>query len=188
MPTNVPHSPLARRALSRQRPLLPPRALHPAALPLPLTALSAVARRLGRRAEPWARRAGEPLTARRFEVLVATESFEAWMIDWPPGTALDLHDHGASAAAFFVVSGTLDEITVAAGAMARRRLRRGGTATVAPCQVHAVVNRGPRPATSVHVYSPRLTAMTYYAPGRKGSLEATRREQLDAAERSSVVR
>ena len=37
--------------------------------------------------------------------------------------------------------------------------------------IHEIVNRGPGPAVSVHVYAPRLRAMTYY-DFRDGILEA----------------
>jgi len=180
--------PVSPAAAAEAWPALPPRALHPSTGPLDVALLLQVARRLGRVVQSWARRADEHLLDRQFETLLATEAFEAWVIDWPPGTVLDLHDHGRSAAAFFVVAGALDEVSVTAGVAAERRLRRGAGATVVPGQVHAVGNRSRGAATSVHVYSPRLTVMTYYELGDGGRLTVTRDDRLPSVERSVAAR
>jgi hypothetical protein len=50
--------------------------------------------------------------------------------------------------------------------------------------VHAVGNRSRGAATSVHVYSPRLTVMTYYELGDGGRLTVTRDDRLPSVERS----
>ena len=42
-------------------------------------------------------------TGRRWVRLLGTRSYDAWVIGWPPGTGLDLHDHGESSAAVGVV-------------------------------------------------------------------------------------
>lgn len=46
---------------------------------------------------------------------------EVWLLTWLPGQTTDLHDHGGSAGAFVVISGTLIEQTVAAGSDDRMR-------------------------------------------------------------------
>lgn len=43
-----------------------------------------------------------------------------------------------------------------------RRLARGDTVSVPPGRVHDVANAGRRQAWSLHVYSPRLTTMSFY--------------------------
>jgi predicted metal-dependent enzyme (double-stranded beta helix superfamily) len=90
---------------------------------------------------------------------------EVWLLTWLPGQGTDLHDHGGSAGAFVVVSGELTEHTVSGGE--RPRLvdevraassgRRFGTH-----HVHQIINNGPLPAISVHVYGPALRTMTRY--------------------------
>jgi predicted metal-dependent enzyme (double-stranded beta helix superfamily) len=91
---------------------------------------------------------------------------EVWLLSWLPGQATDLHDHGGSAGAFVVVSGTLTESTV---------VRRGGGSALRDVawpagrghqfgahHVHRVANLGNTPAVSVHAYGPALRAMTRY--------------------------
>ncbi|HXQ44373.1 MAG TPA: hypothetical protein VN816_07020 [Acidimicrobiales bacterium] len=53
------------------------------------------------------------LTVRRWELLAASDAFEAWVIGWPPGGAIALHDHGQSAGAVVVAGGELVETFVA---------------------------------------------------------------------------
>ena len=104
---------------------------------------------------------------RRWTRLAVGPHSEAWVIAWPPGGGLSLHDHGPSAGAVVVRSGTLLEASVVAGAdgrleLATRRRGPGSPWTMAPGHVHDVVNDGAAVAVSVHVYAPRLSAMTHY--------------------------
>jgi mannose-6-phosphate isomerase-like protein (cupin superfamily) len=104
---------------------------------------------------------------RSWELLAATDEYEAWVIDWPRSEGVSFHDHGDSSGAVVVVSGELVETRVIRGSdgrldVVRTRLRAGGTLVVSPGVVHDVVNDGIRSATSIHVYSPRLTSMTYF--------------------------
>ncbi|HLN43382.1 MAG TPA: hypothetical protein VK215_13065, partial [Acidimicrobiales bacterium] len=46
-----------------------------------------------------------------------------------------------------------------------------GSISFAGRHIHDIVNLGPVPAISVHVYAPRLTSMTYYRVV-EGALEA----------------
>ena len=46
---------------------------------------------------------------RRWRRLVATDRYEAWVIAWPHGTGLALHDHAGSAAGVAMVAGRLRE-------------------------------------------------------------------------------
>ncbi|WP_155375650.1 cysteine dioxygenase [Catellatospora vulcania] len=92
---------------------------------------------------------------------------EAWLLTWLPGQETDLHDHGGSAGAFVVVSGALTERTLTEArdgttALTSRLLTAGAARQFGEHHVHQIVNAGPVPAVSVHVYGPELTSMTRY--------------------------
>lgn len=87
---------------------------------------------------------------------------EAWLLTWLPGQGTDLHDHGPSAGAFVVVTGELAEQTAHAGGPRSGRYAVGGGRSFPRGHVHRIVNASDRPAVSVHVYGPALTAMTRY--------------------------
>ena len=143
------------------------RALHPAGdvssrLAVGDDVLAAIAAGLAAVTVPWELGHDEVPRERRYERVLSTEAYEAWIIYWPSGGSLDLHDHGGSAGAFSVVSGQLDEATIESGATVVRGIAAGETAAFAADQVHAIANRGSAVATSVHVYSPPLSTMVYY--------------------------
>jgi hypothetical protein len=96
--------------------------------------------------------------------LLATERYEAWLLQWQVGHGVELHDHGGSAGALTVVDGQLVEVEGVVGCPRRRVIPVGGRRSFGPDLVHDVVNVGPGPATSIHVYSPALTSMTFYDP------------------------
>jgi len=106
--------------------------------------------------------------ARRiWDLMVASQHYEAWVIAWPRGGAIELHDHGGTQGAVVVASGELTETVVVEGAGGRVEtdtavLPAGSSITIGSARIHDIVNLGPNPAISVHVYSPRLASMTYY--------------------------
>ncbi len=107
------------------------------------------------------------LVSRRFELLAATDTFEAWVIGWPPGGTIELHDHGDSAGAVAVAGGELVETLVSESddgsvTTSRRRMVAGTSWVMGSRHIHDVVNDSSLPAVSVHVYAPRLTSMTHY--------------------------
>lgn len=116
------------------------------------------------------------LTARRWEILRRTEAFEAWVIGWPPGGEIELHDHGDSAGALITVTGALMEtavddlaiLTPGAGrsesrvTTSTRVIPEGGSLSFETGHIHGIVNITDATAVSVHVYAPRLTRMTPY--------------------------
>ena len=107
-------------------------------------------------------------TDRRWVRLLGTHSYDAWLIGWPPGTGLELHDHGESSVGLCVVSGVLDERHVPRHSWGRavtRRLVAGDAVAFDSAHVHAVRNLGDVEALSVHVYSPPLAAMTFFEEG-----------------------
>jgi mannose-6-phosphate isomerase-like protein (cupin superfamily) len=153
------------------------RALHPSSRVVGADVLEAIAAGLAAVTVPWELRddelgEGEVPTERRYYRALATDAYEAWVICWPSGGSLDLHDHGGSAGAFSVVSGELDEATIDHGDTVVRRYGPGDTTGFGASRIHAVANRGSAPATSVHVYSPPLGSMIYYEADHEGTLVA----------------
>lgn len=96
--------------------------------------------------------------------LVATAAYEVWLLGWAPGQGVDLHDHGGANAAFVVLQGELEELTLGFAGITTQRLRAGDVGTVASGAIHDVVNAGSADATSIHVYSDPLRTMTFYEP------------------------
>jgi hypothetical protein len=109
------------------------------------------------------RLASAPGGDRSYALLEHNDVFEAWVIKWPTGGHLDLHDHGLSAGAFWVIDGYLEECALTAnGTMTVRRVGANRGRAFSEGVVHDVINPGSRPATSVHVYSPPLSTMTFF--------------------------
>jgi hypothetical protein len=109
----------------------------------------------------------DPLS-RSWKLIARSEMFEGWVIGWPPGGAIDLHDHGDSAGAVVICRGSLLETRVVRRDVHSMRLETShleagdGAEFDARC-VHDIVNVTDSLAVSVHVYAPRLRSMTYYA-------------------------
>jgi hypothetical protein len=125
----------------------------PACLPLPVTSPPV---------------SSPPVSSRRYARILAEPYAEAWLIEWPPDSGIDLHDHGGASGALHVVRGALLEAHVDRfhpGPLRYRQVRRGGAITFGPATVHDVVNAGTEVALSVHVYSPALESMTFYDHG-----------------------
>ena len=111
--------------------------------------------------------------SRWYHRLAVTDDHEVWLLTWLPGQGTDLHDHGGSAGAFHVHSGTLTEDTVTTGPgepprIASRELGDGAGRRFGTRHIHRITNRSSRPAVSVHVYGPALTTMTRYRIGGDG--------------------
>jgi hypothetical protein len=91
---------------------------------------------------------------------------QVWLLSWLPQQGTPLHDHGTSAGAFTVVSGTLTERVLASGRSGVREstaeLTAGRVRHFGPHYVHQVSNDGIGPAISVHVYTPGLAWMNTY--------------------------
>ncbi len=130
------------------------------------TGLLGVAQRYAAQPDEWPFAVRFDPRRRWYARLADHADHEVWLLTWLPGQATDLHDHGGSAGAFVVVSGTLTETTV---------VTRGGAATLRDSllpagagrqfgahHIHRVANTGNTPAVSVHAYGPALRAMTRY--------------------------
>jgi predicted metal-dependent enzyme (double-stranded beta helix superfamily) len=109
------------------------------------------------------------LAERQYELLELTDELEIWAIHWPQGQGLELHDHGGSVGALWVVEGSLEEHYVRTErTLGKRTIVSGGGAAFGPHYVHDVVNALAAPATSVHAYSPPMESMTFYRQERHG--------------------
>ncbi len=89
------------------------------------------------------------------------DELEVWLLSWLPGQGTGWHDHGGSAGAFVVVSGTLLEQTVSDGLVQVAHIPGAGR-EFGPHHIHRLVNFSRRPAVSVHAYAPSLSTMTRY--------------------------
>ena len=156
----------------------------PPAPPVPRIALGALAATAARLARAAVWKTLTPLTdtERWYALLAANDTFEAWVIGWPVGGAIELHDHGGSSGAVHVVRGALEETStnrVSRPPLARARVGEGDGTVFGPDHVHDLVNAGDQPALSIHVYAPRLVSMTFYDDRPARFLDVVRHETLD---------
>jgi predicted metal-dependent enzyme (double-stranded beta helix superfamily) len=94
--------------------------------------------------------------------LALTDEVEVWLLTWTPWQGTGPHGHGGAAGACSVLHGELTETRRDGRGRSRQSTHRAGsTTTYEPGRVHAVQNRGPLEAISVHAYSPPLLT----APG-----------------------
>ena len=98
---------------------------------------------------------------RRWALIASTDAYSAWVIAWPGGTGLGLHDHDGSAAAIRVVTGRLRERYVAGDELTTRWLDAGTRQLLVGDHRHEMINVGSVEAISVHVYSPPLRDTTF---------------------------
>jgi rhodanese-related sulfurtransferase len=96
--------------------------------------------------------------------LYRSSSCDVWLLAWEHGQDTDWHDHGGSSGSFAVAEGSLlEQYRVPSGhRLARRRLALGEAVAFGPGHVHDVAHGNEGSATSIHAYSPPLSAMTYY--------------------------
>lgn len=143
----------------------PPVPTAPPALPLAL--LADVAGGLAAAEDLWRPHLRHDPYDRPSVRLLASDQYDAWLIGWTPGQQVELHDHGASAGALALIEGELREVTAHRGLLAHRTISAGDTVELPLGLVHDVVGAGAGPATSIHVYSPPLSEMSFYdATGR----------------------
>jgi predicted metal-dependent enzyme (double-stranded beta helix superfamily) len=96
--------------------------------------------------------------------LYVDDTLDVWLLTWVQDTGTDLHDHGASAGAFAVVEGTLEEIRPddRDGALIATTVHAGDVREVSRGIVHDVRSPLEGRAVSIHAYSPPLAEMTFY--------------------------
>jgi predicted metal-dependent enzyme (double-stranded beta helix superfamily) len=143
------------------------RFLSSCAVPLELgeTELGMIAEGLARTAHWWPD-VDRP-SRRTRDLMVVSEDFEAWVVAWPSGGSIELHDHGEAVGAVVVAKGQLVETVVSGpvGAALGTKstvLSQGSSISFGATHVHDIINVGPDTAVSVHVYAPRLTSETFY--------------------------
>lgn len=97
---------------------------------------------------------------RRHTLVHETEESNTFLIYWEPGSGLDWHDHGESAASIILLHGRLHEYRESSGAEPQ-----GASETLYPDHLytrhrtcrHRVENPFPDTAVSLHTYCPPLT-------------------------------
>ena len=104
---------------------------------------------------------------RSWRLMARTPDFDAWLIAWPSGGKVELHDHGNSIGAVSVIKGSLVESVpwrddTGRLTLVRQELHAGASLGFGARHVHDVINESEALALSLHVYSPALTSMTYY--------------------------
>jgi len=109
----------------------------------------------------------EALTRRSWRRVAWTAEFDAWLIAWPEGGEIDLHDHGDSRGVLSVIDGVLTEFVPqwdGTGCLGLQRLElwAGTTHRLGGGHVHSITNESERHALSLHVYSPALSSMTFF--------------------------
>ncbi|HEY1635206.1 MAG TPA: cysteine dioxygenase family protein [Acidimicrobiales bacterium] len=124
-----------------------------------------------------------PGASRRwYEPVFAGYGLEAWLLWWFCGGEIDLHDHGGASGAIHVLEGSLLETRGSrhGRGLRQRNLRAGESIAFGSDYVHDVINIAAEPAVSLHVYGPRLEAMTYYRINdQSGRLIPDRLERLE---------
>jgi len=96
---------------------------------------------------------------RWYERLYHGREYDVWLISWMPEQSTGFHDHGASAGAFLVTTGTLEEHRPGERS---RVVSAGDFCAFGPDYAHDVRNVSNGPSISIHAYSPPLTEMNQY--------------------------
>ena len=167
---------------------------------LTIVDLAEIVQELADSPEIWWPKVRRATGERWYVPLLQDDICEAWLLGWPSGGGIELHDHGTSSGALVVVEGALLETSIAASDWVRpggrpfpsgsrrryqgetpwpprhRRLPEGALVSFGPDHIHDVVNGGAGQALSIHAYSPRLRSMTFYENRPDRGLTAVRTE------------
>lgn len=146
--------------------------------------------------EGWIERVRLRADRRWYERLYDGPDYDVWIISWLTGQSTGFHDHGASAGAFVVATGILEEHRPG-GAIHIARV--GEPRSFGPDYAHDVRNVSLAPAISIHAYSPPLTEMNEYeldggqliprsvAPGSVHAMDkGVRKRRSDQAKRTDI--
>lgn len=153
--------------------------------------LEAIARIIAEEEALWGPHRRHDPEERHYARLVRTDQFEAWLLTWTSEQGIELHDHGDSAGVVLVVEGTLVERFTDLSTRAPLREAywpRGSVRAFAPGHVHDLRNAGGGPATSIHVYAPALTTMTFYEHRARDYLRPLRVDVVDDDQASPAIR
>ncbi len=126
--------------------------------------LRAVTVKIAAHPELWADLVVRDPDVRWYLPLHRSNACDVWLLAWERGQDTDWHDHGGSSGSFAVAEGSLiEQYRVPSGRrLGRRRLLALEAVAFGPGHVHDVAHGGEGSATSIHAYSPPLSAMTYY--------------------------
>src|SRR5258708_38967 len=126
--------------------------------------LRAVTVKIAAHPEFWADLVVHDPDVRWYLPLHRSNACDVWLLAWEGGQDTDWHDHGGSSGSFAVAEGSLvEQYRVPSGRrLGRRRLLAFEAVAFGPGHVHDVAHGGDGSATSIHAYSPPLSAMTYY--------------------------
>ena len=125
--------------------------------------LRAITAELAQRRELWSDLVVRDPDVRWYLPLHRSNSCDVWLLAWERGQDTDWHDHGGSSGSLAVAEGSLvEQYRAASGRLSQRRLGQRQVIAFGPGHVHDVAHGGDAAATSIHAYSPPLTAMTYY--------------------------
>jgi mannose-6-phosphate isomerase-like protein (cupin superfamily) len=127
---------------------------------VPVEALCDIATGLARVERVVPASGGDDPETPRSSRLIATAAYDVWLITWPPGSQIGWHDHDAATSVIRVVRGALIEWL----GEGRRELRPGLSEVTPPRTAHLLRNSTNVETTSLHVYSPPLSAVTYHDP------------------------
>ncbi len=147
--------------------------------PLASEALLGIARELANDRATWRALAQHHPDERWFLRLATHDDYDTWFIGWDSHQGVDLHDHGGSSGALYVVEGELLESSTTRqgdGRLCEQLLTPGTARAFGPGHVHRVVNPSAAVATSIHVYSPPLVNMDFYDPSVDAALTRTHTE------------
>jgi hypothetical protein len=117
----------------------------------------------------------------RSKRLLATASYDVWLITWPPSSGLGPHDHGDARSVIHIVDGELAEEVgeeLGSGGGGTRILRTGDSSQMEESGIHQIDNRSVREATSLHVYSPPLATVTRFGQEGRGADHHLRMAQI----------
>ena len=92
-------------------------------------------------------------------LLLSTEAYDAYLMEWGPAAVSDTHDHDGSVGVVHVVSGalvessqSLDPTLPASG----RRLEAGDSTQIPAAQFHRLFNQTGATTVTVNVFSPPI--------------------------------
>ena len=107
----------------------------------------------------WMDRVRLRVDRRWYERLFHSPDYDIWVISWLPGQSTGFHDHGGSAGAFVVATGTLEEHRPGEPP---RPVHPNMPCAFAADYAHDVRNVSLAPAISIHAYSPPISEMNGY--------------------------
>ena len=134
---------------------------------LSLAVLSKLAAAFGQERDLWQRLVCHDPKQRVYVELYRDVHVDAWLICWQNQQDTGFHDHDLSSGAVHLCAGELveDRLVFAKNGIRQVSLRRpaGSGFDFDAARIHCMRHPGGTPAISIHLYSPALWRMGYYA-------------------------